>query len=301
MAESNLSPVATLIRSRCLELGLNKARLVRLAGYKNEAKGIRRLNSLIAGDLETTRWLIQGLPAALNLPTDVISGVVDQTRQQIASMKRREAEQAGMEWRENFRPHAIILTERTRPEPIFVAAIIGVERLLRVDFNLDGERKSYIKKSLKVIQRRLAKWNGTIPAFGRPTRLIVNYALNFAVRFDLRGTPQEMRADDVSETLELALAASRCDSAKGHHDNALPDVAVPDPITMSQKSSVPQAVSFVSQVLKRDTPWLAALGQHARGQPPRSAFGSALFRLLHDRGQAGEPHRRSRLRQRSTG
>ena len=46
-----------------------------------------------------------------------------------------------------FRPHAIILTERTVPQPIFVAAIIGVERLLRVDFNLDGKRASYIKKS----------------------------------------------------------------------------------------------------------------------------------------------------------
>ena len=53
MAEPNLNPAATLIRSRCLELGLNKARLVRLAGYKNEAKGIRRLNNLVAGDLET--------------------------------------------------------------------------------------------------------------------------------------------------------------------------------------------------------------------------------------------------------
>jgi hypothetical protein len=29
-------------------------------------------------------------------------------------------------------------------------------------------------------------------------------------------------------------------------------------------------------------PWLAALGQYACGQPPRSAFDSALFRLLHD-------------------
>ena len=80
MTESTHSPAATLIRSRCLELGLNKARLVRLAGYKNEAKGIRRLNSLIAGDLKTARWLIQGLPAALNLPTNVISGAVEQTR-----------------------------------------------------------------------------------------------------------------------------------------------------------------------------------------------------------------------------
>ena len=192
MAEPNLNPAATLIRSRCLELGLNKARLVRLAGYKNEAKGIRRLNNLVAGDLETTRRLIEGLPTALNLPTDVVLGVIEQTRQQIASMKRRHAEQAAMEWRDNFQAHAIILTERTRPEPIFVAAIIGVERLLRVDFDLDGERKSYIKKALEGVQRRLSKWNGMIPAFGRPTGLIVNYAPNFAVRFDLRGTPREI-------------------------------------------------------------------------------------------------------------
>jgi hypothetical protein len=190
MAKSNHSPAATIIRNRCLELGLNKARLVRLAGYKNEAKGIRRLNSLVAGDLETTRRLIQGLPAALNLPTNVISKAVEQTRQQIAVMKRRRAEQTGMEWRENFQPHAIILTERTRPEPIFVAAIIGAERLLRVDFDLDGENESYVKKSLEGVERRLAKWNGTLPAFGRPTGLIVNYAPNLAVRFDLRGTPQ---------------------------------------------------------------------------------------------------------------
>ena len=192
MSEPNLSPTASLIRIRCLELALNKARLVRLAGYKNEAKGIRRLDSLIAGDLETTRRLIQGLPAALNLPTNVISEVVEQTRQQIAAMKRDGAEQAGMQWRDNFQPHAVILTERTRPEPMFVAAIIGAERLLRVDFDLDGEAESYVKKSLEGVESRLAKWNGTIPAFGRPTGLIVNYAPNFAVRFDLRGTPHEI-------------------------------------------------------------------------------------------------------------
>jgi hypothetical protein len=63
---------------------------------------------------------------------------------------------------------------------------------LGVDFDLDGERKSYIKQSLEEVERRLAKWNETIPAFGRPTGLIVNYAPNFAVRFDLQGTPREI-------------------------------------------------------------------------------------------------------------
>src|SRR5947209_7393322 len=43
------------------------------------------------------------------------------------------------------------------------------------------------------------------------------------------------------------------------------------------------------------SPWIAALGQHARGEPSRSAFGAAMFRLLHDRSQAGKLDRRSRL------
>ena len=58
--------IAALIMARCHELGLSRARLVQLAGYKREPKGIRRLYALMAGDCETTRTLIGGLPAALN-------------------------------------------------------------------------------------------------------------------------------------------------------------------------------------------------------------------------------------------
>src|SRR5215468_1182696 len=50
----------------------------------------------------------------------------------------------------------------------------------------------------------------------------------------------------------------------------------------------------------RGSSWIAALGQHACRQSPRSSAGTAMLRLLHDRGQAGESDRRSRLRQRST-
>src|SRR6516162_8794024 len=47
----------------------------------------------------------------------------------------------------------------------------------------------------------------------------------------------------------------------------------------------------------RGSSWIAALGQHACRQSPRSSPGTAMLRLLHDRGQAGEFDRRSRLRQ----
>src|SRR6516225_1577840 len=42
----------------------------------------------------------------------------------------------------------------------------------------------------------------------------------------------------------------------------------------------------------RGSSWIAALGQHACRQSPRSSAGTAMLRLLHDRGQAGEFNRR---------
>ena len=166
--ESEPLSITTLITSRRQELGLTHAQLVKRAGYKNVTKGIRRLEGLLAGDLKTSRSLIQGLPAALNLPADLINRAVEETRRQIEQARYRAAQEEEAAWRASFKPHAIILTERNRPEPIFVAAFIGVERLLRVDFDLEGDRESYVQKALQGVQRHLAKWRGTIPAFGRP-------------------------------------------------------------------------------------------------------------------------------------
>src|SRR5215471_7942055 len=36
------------------------------------------------------------------------------------------------------------------------------------------------------------------------------------------------------------------------------------------------------------SPWIAAIGKHACGQPSRSPPGATVLRLLHDRSQAGE-------------
>ena len=73
--------------------------------------------------------LIDMLPAALEVPVDMINHAVEESRQYL-----RESEEAA--WRAAFRPHAIILTERQRPQPLFVAALIGVDVLLRLDFDL---------------------------------------------------------------------------------------------------------------------------------------------------------------------
>ena len=111
-------------------------------------------------------------------------------------------------------PHAVILTEKDRPEQIFIAAIIGVDRLLRVDIDPTQGEVTYIGQALKGIRQKFARWNPKevdvssvglgdlpLPCFGRPVSVIVNYTPDRAVRFDLKGQPVEVldRAHRIGE------------------------------------------------------------------------------------------------------
>jgi hypothetical protein len=116
---------------------------------------------------------------------------VDAVREAVEKTERYLHESAEAAWRAEFRPHAIIITERRRPEPIFVAAFIGVDVLLRVDFDLTAGSISFVQQSLDGLRHKLARWRGSLPAFGRPVGFIVNYSPDRAIRFDLEGNPAE--------------------------------------------------------------------------------------------------------------
>ena len=191
-----LLPIKTLICNRCDELGLRPAEVVRRCGYKNISKGLRRLESVTQGCFKGNEALIQALPSALGVPAEAVKEAVEATQRQIC-----EANEAA--WRAAFRPHAVILTEKQRPEQIFIAAIIGVERLLRVDLDPTEGEVTYIDQALKGIRQKLARWNSKVdfsslglgdlplPTFGRPVGVIVNYTPDRAIRFDLSGQPIE--------------------------------------------------------------------------------------------------------------
>jgi hypothetical protein len=107
---------------------------------------------------------------------------LDQTVREIELAEQQEAETRDKSWRENFRPQAIILTERTVPSPIFVAAIIGVEKLLRIDLDPTQGPVSFVRQVLD----RLPEG---VPAFGEPIGFVINYSPDRAVRFDSNGQP----------------------------------------------------------------------------------------------------------------
>ena len=55
-----------------------------------------------------------------------------------------------------FLPHAIILTERSVPSPIFVAALVGVEKILRIDFDTSLPEETYVHQALAQIPESLS-------------------------------------------------------------------------------------------------------------------------------------------------
>ena len=89
-----------------------------------------------------------------------------------------------------FRPHAIIVTERSIPSPIFVAALIGVEKIFRIDFDTSLPEETYVHQALAQLPEQ------TI-GFGRPIGVTINYAPDRAVRYDLKGDPVEILTEAV--------------------------------------------------------------------------------------------------------
>jgi len=174
--------IAALIRSRLTELGLSRGEFVKRLGYKNIAKDIRRIDVLCEGNIEGTKHFIDVLPQALETSAEIVTLALDQTVREIELAEQQEAEAHDKLWRENFCPHAIVLTERTVPSPIFVAAIIGIEKLLRIDLDATQGPVSFVRQVLD----RLPEG---VPAFGEPIGFVINYSPDRAVRFDSNGQP----------------------------------------------------------------------------------------------------------------
>ncbi len=97
-----------------------------------------------------------------------------------------------------FKPHAIVLSERTVPQPIFVAALGGFAKQRQIDFEEGSSSTSYVKQVLEIVPDK-------IPSFGKTFGFVINYSIDYAVRFDLRGNPSEEL--DAAVHLGAALAS----------------------------------------------------------------------------------------------
>src|SRR6266571_2641377 len=194
MEHRRLSPLKTLIENRSRDLGLSRQDIVQRAGYRNIAKGCRRLDELLTGDVHAARGLIDRLPAALDVPAEAVHEALAETARQ-----QREVEDA--HYRAAFQPRGFIITEHTVPTSITMAAFVGADQSLWVDFDPGTTAITYLGQTL-----RAAKQRSPIRFYGNAVGVVVNYSPDEALRFDMQGIPVEiLPTAHQGETLSVSI------------------------------------------------------------------------------------------------
>ena len=82
--------IAALIQSRMTELGLSRGEFAKRLGYKNIAKGIRRIDALCDGDIEGTKQFLDVLPQALETSAETVKRALDQTVRELELAESRK-------------------------------------------------------------------------------------------------------------------------------------------------------------------------------------------------------------------
>jgi len=181
--------IHNLIENRTKRLGLRRSELARRCGFKNVSKGIRRIDGVCFGDLDSpgAKMVLANLAGALEVDKDTIENAIRATREIIAQAERHAAAEREAAWRAAFKPHAYLVGSRDRPWSItFYGMTGGAERWLKIPLDLSQPPVTFAAQALE-----FAKRTPEVNYFGPTTGFIVNYTPDSAVRFDLQGNPVE--------------------------------------------------------------------------------------------------------------
>ncbi len=114
-----LDGLRTLVRQAVKQDG--RGPFSRALGYRNSAKGIRRIEKFLAGDDHGVD-LFRRLATVFRLDSNY---VIEKAAADLEADRKREIEVMVAKARAEFHPHLFVETERTIPSPIFVAIISG--------------------------------------------------------------------------------------------------------------------------------------------------------------------------------
>lgn len=182
-------PIHELIESQQERLGIRRSELARRCGFKNFAKGIRRIDAVCQGDLESpgAKMVLDALPAALELEEITVEAAIRTTAAIIAEGERRVAAEREAAWRASFVPHAYLLGSQNRPSQLFIYGLTGgAERWLKIPLDLSKPPITFAAQAAAFVKK-----TPTTAFHGATTGFIINYTPDHAVRFDVDGNPVE--------------------------------------------------------------------------------------------------------------
>lgn len=162
-----------MISQRQKELAVTRGELVRRMGYANIAKGCRRIDQVCHGHVEMAEKLRGALARGLEVDVRVVDEAIEGTRAEVIAAEDRA-------YRESFKPHAVILTERRAPSQITMYAVTGGAHHRIIPMNEGSSPKTFATQARKALPK-------VVPFFGRPTGFVINYTPDFALKFDRSG------------------------------------------------------------------------------------------------------------------
>jgi hypothetical protein len=178
-----------LIENQQKRLGLRRNELARRCGFKNLDKGLRRIDGVCHGDLDSpgAKMVLDNLAVALEVDKNVVEEAIAATAEIIAETNRLAEAEREAAWRESFKPHAYLVGTTNRPSQItFYGLTGGPERWLKIPLDLSQPPVTYALQAHEFVAK-----TPFVPYHGRTTGFIVNYTPDSAVGFDLDGNPVE--------------------------------------------------------------------------------------------------------------
>ena len=179
--------IAREIEQKRLEAGLRKEDLIRKMGYMNISEGLHRYDAFLNGKIYQPD-LLKEFPNVLPISAERVMELYIIGKNELSAKIENFSHMKEQKSSGKFIPHGIIDTELSIPNPIFIAAIIGVEKLKRVDIDLSKPVSTYPSQVIAEISKRIT-YNGKIICFGKPTGFTINYSPNRAIQYDLEGNP----------------------------------------------------------------------------------------------------------------
>jgi len=154
---------------------MKKVDLVRAMGYRNIAKGIRRLDSFLEGR-DLPRQIIDNLHTALGVPEEEIISRLTETRDIIQKGVDEELRMQDESARKRFVPYLFCATKRKVPGRIFMCAITGASCSRYAYLHYHYEKLSPEEQAMnrmEVIAFKLQQHEGSIPPFGKITHFVL--------------------------------------------------------------------------------------------------------------------------------
>ena len=125
--------IGRLILDRTRALGLSRTELVRRLGYSSLAGGHKVLTAILrTGIVPRTTTIARHLAAALEVEDSFLVSVIEASEWQRRDENRAQVLARESAYRATFKPYLRTETARTRPEPLFIAALFTTARLRHV-------------------------------------------------------------------------------------------------------------------------------------------------------------------------